>query len=168
MLAMHLWARATAHTGSRAVLVDAVLGTLEQYDWPGNIRELENVLAVLAVRAPRRGIVQLSSLPARLVRGIGSDTHCSSSELQQEEGQGPTTLAGARRQFDASFISSVLRRHRACRTRAARELGVTRQGLAKLVQRLRLGSGEEADRFGRGARCAPHAEEPTSPVDGGT
>lgn len=124
-LARHFWARAVSRMGSRATLGSDVLGALAQYDWPGNVRELQNVLASVAVAAPRRGAVSLDALPA----GIRD---CPPPGL---------TLGEARRQFDAGFVKAALARAGGCRSRAATELGVTRQGLTKLIDRLGIDPG---------------------------
>ena len=46
------------------------------------------------------------------------------------------TLEQARRVFDTRFVRAALARAGGHRGRAAAELGVTRQGLAKLIERL--------------------------------
>src|SRR6476620_4310804 len=63
VLAEHFWREATMRIGSRATLSASTLSALARYAWPGNIRELQNVLASLAVRCPKRGIVPPSALP---------------------------------------------------------------------------------------------------------
>jgi transcriptional regulator with PAS, ATPase and Fis domain len=90
------------------------------------VRELQNVLASLAVRAPRRGVVGPTSLPPQ----FGG----ASSPASQH-------LGGARRAFEAHFVRAALARSGGRRARAAAELGVTRQGLTKLMARLGLDDG---------------------------
>jgi len=124
LLAQHLWRSAASRVGSRAVLSGPVLAALARYDWPGNVRELQNVLAALVVSAPRRGIVGASGLPATLAStGVRGSL---------------TTLEEARRVFEARYVRAALARSGGHRGRAAAELGVTRQGLAKLMGRLGL------------------------------
>ena len=119
-LAQHFWREATARVGSRAMLGREALAALARYDWPGNVRELQNALASLAVTAPRRGTLGCAALPAGIV----------------QSGAGALTLDEARRRFDASFVRGALARAGGCRSRAATDLGLTRQGLAKLMERL--------------------------------
>jgi DNA-binding NtrC family response regulator len=123
LLAEHFWREASARIGSRATLSLATLGELARYDWPGNVRELQNVLAALAVRTPRRGVVSPSALPP----------HFAGVQLKQT-----SRLDDARKTFDTQFIRAALARAGGHRARAAQELGVTRQGLAKLMNRLGL------------------------------
>jgi transcriptional regulator with GAF, ATPase, and Fis domain len=121
MLAEHFWRDAAARVGSRATLAAATLGALGRYDWPGNVRELQNVLASLAVRSPRRGVVPPSALGPQ----FGQRGFTEASRLDE-----------ARRTFEERFVRAALVRNGGQRMRAAAELGVTRQGLTKLMARL--------------------------------
>ena len=85
------------------------------------MRELQNVLAALAVRSPRRGVIPPSALPAPFGVAPGG----AASRLEE-----------ARRTFDERFVRAALVRTGGHRGRAAAELGVTRQGLTKLMTRL--------------------------------
>jgi two-component system, NtrC family, response regulator HydG len=125
LLAAHLWREVAARAGCQASLGSAVVDALGRYDWPGNVRELQNVLAMLAVAAPKRGVVPASVLPGHLV-----DRAAPAPER--------LSLDRARREFDAQYVSAAMRRAGGRRAVAARELGLTRQGLAKLMTRLRL------------------------------
>jgi DNA-binding NtrC family response regulator/tetratricopeptide (TPR) repeat protein len=121
LLADHFWREAVNRIGSRAVLGAATTAALAQYDWPGNVRELQNVLAALAVRAPRRGVVPPGALPPQFAESRGAEA-CRLDE--------------ARRTFEERFVRAALVRSGGHRGRAAIELGVTRQGLTKLMTRL--------------------------------
>jgi DNA-binding NtrC family response regulator len=101
----------------------STLSALARYSWPGNIRELQNVLASLAVRCPKRGIVSPAALPPQF------------GDLDRSQS---FRLESARRTFDRSFIRAALVRAGGHRTRAAEELGLSRQGLAKLLARLEI------------------------------
>jgi DNA-binding NtrC family response regulator len=121
VLAEHFWRDAAARVGSRATLAAATLGALGRYDWPGNVRELQNVLASLAVRSPRRGVVPPSALGPQ----FGQPGFADAARLDD-----------ARRTFEHRFVRAALVRNGGQRARAAAELGVTRQGLTKLMARL--------------------------------
>jgi DNA-binding NtrC family response regulator len=123
-LAEHFWRLAAGRVATRATLGHAVLAALSRYHWPGNVRELQNVVAALAVEAPMRGQVRPALLPS-IITGV---TAVSSGRL-----------ADARLQFERRFVEVALARAGGSRTRAARELGLSRQGLLKLLARLGLG-----------------------------
>jgi transcriptional regulator with PAS, ATPase and Fis domain len=127
ILAQALWRTAAIRVGSRAVLGDTTLAALARYDWPGNVRELQNVLAALAVTSPRRGTIAASALPGIIARQAARD--------------GVHTLEQARRTFEERYVRAALARTGGHRGRAAAELGLTRQGLAKLLCRLGVDAG---------------------------
>jgi transcriptional regulator with PAS, ATPase and Fis domain len=113
VLARAFWADASARTGTRAVLHPATLAALARYHWPGNVRELQNAIAGLAVEAPTRGQVRPALLPAALTGATA--VHAG-------------RLADARAQFERRFVEVALARAGGSRSRAARELGLSRQG----------------------------------------
>ena len=131
LLAVHFWQQATARLGSRATLAPATIAALARYDWPGNVRELQNVMAALAVSAGRRGSVGPEQLPS-VIAGEAAQSRAS-------------TLDEARRVFEARFVKAALARAGGHRAQAAKDLGLTRQGLAKLVTRLGI---KEAEHVG--------------------
>ena len=121
LLAAQFWRDAVDRVGSHATLGAGTIAALARYDWPGNVRELQNVLAALAVRAARRGVVPATALPP-----------CFGESAPDES----WSLVEARRTFDLRFVRAALVRTGGHRGRTAAELGVTRQGLTKLMNRL--------------------------------
>jgi two-component system response regulator AtoC len=137
-LVRHIWQGLLARTGSRAVLSAATLAALGRYDWPGNVRELQNVLASLIVSSPARGQISASQLPAHVGRSAALGDARS--------------LAAARREFEVRFVRAALARADGRPAIAARDLGVSRQGLAKLLTRLGLRGGSSGTAAGLDAR----------------
>jgi DNA-binding NtrC family response regulator/tetratricopeptide (TPR) repeat protein len=125
-LALYFWSEATARLGSVATLTPETLAALARYDWPGNIRELQNVIASVAVYAPRRGRVLPSMLPGHIA---------SAAAVSAAHGQ---TFEAAREEFERRYVRAALAVAGGQRSRAARALGVSRQGLAKMLNRLRI------------------------------
>jgi DNA-binding NtrC family response regulator len=124
LLAARFWRQSAERIGSRAVLSQSVLSALARYDWPGNVRELQNVLTALVVTTPSRGVVSVSALPAAIVRGAPPSPQES--------------LETARLRFEERFVRAALARAAGHRGQTAAALGLSRQGLAKLMQRLHL------------------------------
>ena len=122
-LAAHFWTEAAARVGTSATLTPETLSTLARYDWPGNVRELQNVIASLAVHAPRRGRIGPAVLPVHIAKGAAT---------------GATTFEAARHEFERRFVRAALAHAGGQRARAARTLGVSRQGLAKMMRRLHI------------------------------
>jgi DNA-binding NtrC family response regulator len=123
ILARHFWLSASRRVGTTAQLSHGVLASLSRYHWPGNVRELQNVIAALTVAAPSRGLVRAHLLPAAIT---GATVMTA------------TRLADARAQFERRAVESALARAGGSRTAAARELGLSRQGLLKMILRLGL------------------------------
>jgi two-component system response regulator HydG len=124
LLAARFWQKAAERIGSKAVLGQNAIGALARYDWPGNVRELQNVLTALVVAVPPRGVVSASELPSAIARTTQMSSHES--------------LESARVKFEERFVRAALARAAGHRGQTAAALGLSRQGLAKLMQRLHL------------------------------
>jgi DNA-binding NtrC family response regulator len=125
-LASTFWRRAMTDVDKRAVLGADALSRLALHPWPGNVRELQNVMAALAVLAPLRG-----RIGARHVDQVQADAG-PATRLP------PLSLECARRRCEQQTVAAALARNGGRRSAAARELGLTRQGLVKIMRRLRL------------------------------
>jgi two-component system, NtrC family, response regulator AtoC len=109
-------------------LDDDVLERLLRYSWPGNIRELRNVLERAMIMARGLERVGIGHLPmeVREASGFGVDHHI------------PRTLS----EVERIHIDRTLRAHNANRTRAARELGISRATLIKKIKEYGLESND--------------------------
>lgn len=114
------WRSLAEQAGTAATLTPEVMERLTQHHWPGNVRELQHVLATLAVRAPARGPVPTEHLPP----GMGVCPTASDEPL-----------AMARCRFEREYAHAALAQAGHSQTRAARALGLSRQGLRKLLLR---------------------------------
>jgi PAS domain S-box-containing protein len=101
---------------------DDVMDVLLDLDYPGNVRELENIVEHAFVLCDS-GDIELRHLPPEL--GTGDMPR---SEL---EGQGRSLRA-----IEAHHISDALRRHDGNRTAAARELGIHTTTLQRKMKAL--------------------------------
>jgi len=101
-----------------------VLARLMEHDYPGNVRELENIIEQAFVLC-RGGLIELQHLPPEL-RPV---------ETQRAEGySGPTTLASMER----LLVAEALRRHRGNRKRAAQDLGIDTSTLYRKLKSLEI------------------------------
>jgi two-component system, NtrC family, response regulator len=114
--------------GKELTLDRAVQGTLERYPWPGNIRELENLMERLAALHPG-GSISEEDLPDAIRNGavpvgdIVLQIPPEGIELERVERE---------------LIREALERNGWNQTRAAKFLGVTRNTLMYRMQKFRL------------------------------
>jgi PAS domain S-box-containing protein len=96
---------------------------LTAHDYPGNIRELENIVEHAWVMCGG-GVIEPRHLPAELTGGGGQPLG------------GPAARPPGFESLEAEYIRQVLRRHRGHRGRAAEELGVHRTTLQRKIKKL--------------------------------
>lgn len=99
-----------------------------RYSWPGNVRELQNVIERAAVLADGPTILS-SHLPERL-RGIEADDSGSgeAASFKQAKQLAVTT-------FERGFLVELLKRHDGHMGNAAREAGVDRKTIERMVKK---------------------------------
>jgi DNA-binding NtrC family response regulator len=110
--------------GAPDVISDAALDALLRYGWPGNIRELRNVLERAMLMARGQAKVDLVHLPREVQGASGALT------AHYE----PRSLA----EVERAHIDRTLRAHQANRTHAAKELGISRATLIKKIKEYEL------------------------------
>ncbi len=66
LLLEHFWARATRELGRKVELSPDARETLCRHSYPGNVRELQNLVERIIVLGPERGAVTRAHLPAEL------------------------------------------------------------------------------------------------------
>jgi two-component system, NtrC family, nitrogen regulation response regulator NtrX len=106
---------------------------LEEYPWPGNIRELMNVMERLIILG-RGDELGLSDLPAEM-SGLVSVATDQSSEAPRVSYAG-LSLRDARNAWEKDLIETTLKRHSGNVTRTAAELSIERSNLHKRIKSL--------------------------------
>ncbi|MEJ2246313.1 MAG: sigma 54-interacting transcriptional regulator [Acidobacteriota bacterium] len=102
---------------------EEVMAQLMEYEYPGNIRELENILEQAFVLCRGR-LIELHHLPAEL-RPAGASGYGGSS---------PMSL----RSMEKLLIGEALRRHKGSRNKAARQLGINPSTLYRKLKALKM------------------------------
>ncbi len=105
---------------------EEVLARLMDYDYPGNVRELENILEHAFVLC-RGGLIELNHLPPEL----------RPDDILEVDGTRKTLTLKA---LEKNYISEALKRHAGHRTRAARELGINKSTLYRKIRALKIAS----------------------------
>ncbi|MBC7624803.1 MAG: sigma 54-interacting transcriptional regulator, partial [Aeromicrobium sp.] len=130
-------------------LSDSALAFLSQQEFPGNVRQLENLCHWITVMAPAQ-TVEVPDLPADM-RGNATDKHVTlvdsnwrhalEREVTASLGRGERGIFdGLNRSFEAALISKALEHTGGRRIEAATLLGIGRNTLTRKIQELGLGA----------------------------
>ncbi|MDQ5768693.1 sigma-54-dependent transcriptional regulator [Thiothrix subterranea] len=129
-LAQHFLQRMIPALGVPALRLAAeVVRLLDAYPWPGNIRELRNVMERAAILTPD-GLISTTQLPREMLGNT-----CPDTGGQQET---PLRLA----EMEQAHIRRVLADCDGNKTRAAEVLGITRATLRNKLREHRITDGE--------------------------
>ncbi len=127
LLVQHFLSRLSQDCGRGEVVADkSAMDALQQYSWPGNIRELRNVL--------ERAVL------------IADHNHLTAHHLQFQNsthtGQLPICSAtGTLKQMERAYINLVLQDEGGCIDRSARRLGIPRSSLYNKMKRFDIPPG---------------------------
>ena len=104
-----------------------VTDRLVRYPWPGNVRELQNVIerAVALAEGP---VIHAEHLPERLRPAAADESNQAAASFKDAKQQ-------AVRLFERTFLVDLLKRHGGHMGRAARDAGVDRKTIERMVKR---------------------------------
>ncbi|MGE5350469.1 MAG: sigma-54-dependent transcriptional regulator [Acidobacteriota bacterium] len=104
---------------------DEVIATLENYGWPGNIRELENVVERMVIMS-KGDVITLSDLPPKLM-GEGL------KELVFDKMKLPEAKQRAIDEVEKKYLIYLLKKYNGNVTHMALEAGMTRRNIHRLL-----------------------------------
>jgi DNA-binding NtrC family response regulator len=104
------------------------IGVLERYDYPGNVRELENAIEHAVTLAEGHTITP-ADLPAMLRSGHLLPERAERAEAARPSVDGADRDGWSLAEVEKDHIRRVLTRHRGNATAAARQLGISRTTL---------------------------------------
>lgn len=144
-LVQHFFARYAAEQGiDQPEIAPESLAALQAYDWPGNVRQLRNVVERTVILAPRERLkrIEPDMLPAEVLGGDESG-----------DGPGVGTLMGiplreARENFEREYLRVQIRRFSGNISRTAGFIGMERSALHRKLKLLGMAerSGESKDK----------------------
>ncbi len=114
----------------RGVTVKA-LRLLSRYPWPGNVRELEHEIYRLVSAVTPGEPIEAGMLDERI-----RQPEAATIELKALPVSGPLALAPRLQEYEEQLIREALRRSGGRQCKAARLLGISRNGLANKMKRL--------------------------------
>jgi len=148
LLARHFLDRAAEHGLPRKRLDEAAVRAIETHDWPGNVRQLENIMRRLAVLS-RDEIIGASELGIMLgtPQEVASPTDISLAaavrarldRLARDDPRGiddGTLYERIIAEVERPLIEAMLARHGGNQLRAARAMGINRNTLRKRLDTL--------------------------------
>jgi two-component system, NtrC family, response regulator PilR len=110
---------------------------IETYDYPGNVRELENVLE-RAVTLSGSGKVEAEHIRLRAVPRASGSAASAPSATTQSRTEGPGALTDQLEHLERDAIIKALEQTRYNKTAAAKLLGVTYRALRYKIQKLEI------------------------------
>ena len=106
-------------------LTPDAMEALKTYSWPGNVRDLKNLIERLVIMNPRP-VVEQKHLPSFLLR----------QDQRRRGGTEPTTLQQARAAYERDFILRKIEENQGNITRTAESLGLERSHLYRKMKSL--------------------------------
>lgn len=122
---------AKAHKKNGLGFTPGFLSALTRHNWPGNIRELQNVVERSLVLADGNAHLGVRDLPPELKTFVVPDQEVSTNSFH-EAVQG----------FKRELVRSALRMHSGNKLKAARELGISRCYLHRLLNQFEINGAE--------------------------
>jgi len=127
-LVYHFLGQIYQENGCYATISQECLAALARYSWPGNIRELRNVVEKIALEAEGR-VSRLEDMPAYIRRNLGN----SSVPLDKSKG-----LRALLAQVEADSIRQALEQCGGCKTQAAAWLQIPKMRLYRKLKQFKL------------------------------
>ncbi|MFL1461316.1 sigma-54-dependent transcriptional regulator [Roseococcus sp. DSY-14] len=130
-LARHFMARSTEASGlPRRELAEDTLAALQTYDWPGNVRQLRNLVDWLLIMAPGdAGSIRADALPPEIVGAAPAVLRLDrSSEIMT------LPLREAREMFEKQYLEAQLMRFGGNISRTANFVGMERSALHRKLK----------------------------------
>lgn len=151
LLALHLLLAANKEYNRNAIFEKGVMERLENYNWPGNIRQLENVIKRV-VLLNRDGLINVNDVQNVLIQEANIGEHLEAGQSGEAAGIRPVAEAGAGRgganldhrpyswvnEDEAQDLMNALQSAGGNKTRAALNLGMTPRQYRYRMEKLGL------------------------------
>ncbi|MGL5395702.1 MAG: sigma-54-dependent Fis family transcriptional regulator, partial [Shewanella sp.] len=131
------------HRSGPQTLCTELLAQLMRYDWPGNLRELDNLMQVVCLMAEGDEVLVMAHLPEHLAKKLVSmppDPHvvCGKHHIENPRDEDDSDRHSADSLLGA-INQNVLQAYRACEgnvSQCAKRLGISRNALYRKLKQL--------------------------------
>lgn len=127
---------------------------MNRYSWPGNIRELKNVLTYALYSMTNSDLLRVDDLPARFINSLrGQEDNQKGSASVEGICPSPSPAAGETHKLsevsadaEKEAIAQALLRYHYNKTLVAQTLGISRNKLYKKLREYGMLGSEDSDR----------------------
>ncbi len=110
----------------RVNVTPAALDLMQEYPWPGNVRELQSELQRCLILCNDSGLITEHDISPKI------------NPHRADEANSAYDYFKAKAEFEKRFLRQALNRFNYNRARTAQEIGLSRQGLFKLIKKHRI------------------------------
>ena len=123
-------------------IAEEAVAALQAHDWPGNVRQLRNIIERTLILAPgdRVECIEIDLLPTEIVEGQGTGSINSASIAIMG-----SPLREARESFEREYLKIQIRRFSGNISRTATFIGMERSALHRKLKALGLGDKRDAE-----------------------
>jgi two-component system nitrogen regulation response regulator NtrX len=143
---------AQEHGLKTSVFNDCCLAALQTYDWPGNIRQLRNVVEWLIIMfSSNHDSITADMLPSDLIKGRTSNPAISDQQLTKTSNGinmsdfATLSLREAREQFECEYLRSQINRFGGNISKTAEFIGMERSALHRKLRQLGLSAVQKSE-----------------------
>ncbi|WP_449315982.1 sigma-54 interaction domain-containing protein [Rubneribacter sp.] len=141
-LVLHFLANLSRRLGKDVRSVDpAVVDLFCRYSWPGNLRELRNILE-RCVNASETSTLAIDSMPADVVAELRANGKPQAPQADVAQGDdarpasAPVASGFSYKDYEADLIRQLMIEHRGNKSLVAQEMGISRSTLYRKLARL--------------------------------
>ena len=140
LLFNHFLLKSNQRNGKNIKLTSELLDFLQNYRWPGNVREMQNMVERMVILAEGERLT-LKDLPAEVV-SPAPDFNIRTAAEETARPNPPLPIEKQARlslqDIERAEVESALRRHGWVQVRAARELGLTQRQMGYRIKKYNL------------------------------
>jgi Nif-specific regulatory protein len=137
LLFSHFLSKSNERNGRELKITSELLDFFINYSWPGNVREMQNLVERMVILAEGDRL-SLGDLPPNLFSLEKMKQEKSQEVVNKAENRQPTFTRKSLQDIERTEIEAALRRNGWVQVRAARELGLTERQIGYRIKKYQL------------------------------